>query len=180
VHSYRRFLLQHYSNGDCDYICTYIRSTKWWITCSFYHDIGILYLAGLTYLNVVWQFANVVTVLEDSYGFEAMMKSKELIKEKMSLSIFITLQFNLCFFVIRFLFGMLVVNGWKLFELNLMSRISIGFVCFLFLSHLFLLILVIQTVLYFVCKSYHNQNIDKCFASLEHVKVHQGEYVIVV
>ncbi|KEH35395.1 hypothetical protein MtrunA17_Chr3g0125721 [Medicago truncatula] len=142
--------------------------------------IGILYFVGLVYLNVVWQLANVVTVLEDSYGFEAMMKSKELIKGKMGLSIFITLQFNFCFFVIRFLFGMLVVNGWKWFELSLMSRITIGFVCFLFLSHLFLLILIMQTVLYFVCKSYQNESIDKCSPSLEHVKVHQGEYVVVV
>jgi hypothetical protein len=138
--------------------------------------IGILYSVGIIYLIVIWQLANVVTVLEDSYGFEAMMKSKELIKGKIGLSIIISLKFNFCFSVIQFLFGMFVVNGWKMFELRLMNRIAIGFVCFLLLCHLFLLINVIQTVLYFVCKSYHHQNIDMSSASLEYLKVHQGNY----
>ncbi|CAJ2667621.1 unnamed protein product [Trifolium pratense] len=138
--------------------------------------IGILYFVGIIYLIVVWQLANVVTVLEDSYGFEAMMKSKQLIKGKIGLSIIISLKFNFCFSVIQFLFGMLVVNGWKMFELGLINRIAIGFGCFLLLCHLFLLVHVIQTMLYFVCKSYHNQNTEMSFASSEYLKVHQGEY----
>lgn len=135
--------------------------------------IGILYLVGLLYLTMVWQLANVVTVLEDLYGFEAMMKSKELIKRKMGLSIIITLKLNVSYFVIQFLF-MMVVNGWKLFELGSVNRIAYGIICFFLLSHLFLLMLVLQTVLYFVCKSHHHQNIDKSGLS-DRLEVYHGQ-----
>ncbi|KAK9110361.1 hypothetical protein Sjap_018421 [Stephania japonica] len=38
------------------------------------------YFGGLTYINAVWQLASVVSVLEeDTYGFKAMKKSKELL-----------------------------------------------------------------------------------------------------
>ncbi|WVZ14091.1 hypothetical protein V8G54_011657 [Vigna mungo] len=40
---------------------------------------------------------------------------------------------------------------------------------------LYLFQLVIQTVLYFVCKSYHHQNIDKSSLS-DHLEVYHGEY----
>ncbi|MED6223820.1 hypothetical protein PIB30_077859 [Stylosanthes scabra] len=40
-----------------------------------------LYLSGLVYLNMVWKIASVVTLLEEkTCGFEAMMKSKEVVK----------------------------------------------------------------------------------------------------
>jgi hypothetical protein len=96
--------------------------------------IGILYLVGTT----IWKLANfVTTLLEDSNGCEARMKSKELIKAgRLGLTIIITLNFNFCFFVMLLLFWMLVVNGWKHFELSLMKRIAIGFVGFLLLCYL--------------------------------------------
>ncbi|TKY74183.1 hypothetical protein E2542_SST02942 [Spatholobus suberectus] len=134
--------------------------------------IGILYLVGSVYLTVVWQLANVVTVLEDSYGYEAMMKSKELIKGKMGLSVIIVLMLHGSFFLIQLLFSMVVVKGWKLFSLGSMERTAWGIVCFLLLSHLFLLMLVFQTVLYFVCKSYHHQIIDKSALS-DHLEVYE-------
>ncbi|XP_061348168.1 uncharacterized protein LOC133293593 [Gastrolobium bilobum] len=137
--------------------------------------ITILYLIGIMYLTVVWQLASVVTVLEDSYAFEAMTKSKELIKGKMGLSVFICLKLNVSFFLIQFLFMMVVVNGWKLFGMSSIGRTSYGILCFLLLSHLFLLMLVLQTVLYFVCKSYHNQNIDKSVLS-DHLEGYQAKY----
>ncbi|KAJ1384430.1 putative transmembrane protein [Sesbania bispinosa] len=134
--------------------------------------IGILYFAGLVYLTVIWQLASVVTVLEDSYGVQAMMKSNELIKGKMGLSIVIFFMLNVCFFVIQFLFTRLVVRGWRV---DSVDRTAYGILCFLLLSHLFLFGLVIQTVLYFVCKSYHHQNIDKSALS-DHLEVYHGEY----
>lgn len=42
--------------------------------------ILFFYLAGLVYLSVVWHVASVVSVLEDSKGFDAMRKSRDLIK----------------------------------------------------------------------------------------------------
>jgi hypothetical protein len=134
--------------------------------------IGILYFVGILYLTIVWQLASVVTVLEDSYGVKAMMKSNELIKGKMCLSILIYLKLNVSFFGIQFLFTKLVV---KALGLTLLDRTAYGILCFLLLSHLFLFGLVIQTVLYFVCKSYHHQSIDKSALS-DHLEVYHGEY----
>ncbi|XP_061348173.1 uncharacterized protein LOC133293599 [Gastrolobium bilobum] len=131
--------------------------------------IAILYLIGFVYLTVVWQLASVVTVLEDSCGFQAMMISKELIKGKMGLSILIFLKLNVSFVLIQFLFKKAVMQGWG------MSSVGYGILCFSLLPHLFLFGLVIQTVLYFVCKSYHHQNIDKSALS-DHLEVYHGEY----
>ena len=135
--------------------------------------IGVLlYIAGFMYLNVLWHLASVVTVLEDSYGFEAMRKSKDLIKGKTGLSMLIFFMLYVSFFLIQFLFMKVVVLGWSL---SSVEGTAYGFLCFLLLSHLFLFELVVQTVLYFVCKSYHHQNIDKSALSI-HLEVYLGEY----
>ncbi|KAI4337904.1 hypothetical protein L6164_016268 [Bauhinia variegata] len=134
--------------------------------------ILFVYFIGLLYLTVIWQLASVVSVLEDSYGILAMMKSKELMKGKMGLAIFIFLTLNLSFFLVKFLFKTLVVHGGKL---GYVDRTAYGIVCFLLISKLFLFSLVIQTVLYFVCKSYHHENIDKSALS-DHLEVFLGEY----
>ncbi|CAK8567454.1 unnamed protein product [Lathyrus sativus] len=134
--------------------------------------IGTLYFVGFLYLTVVWQLASVVTILEDSYGVEAMMKSNELIKGKMGLSIVIFLMLSVSIFGIQFLFTKVVVGGWGL---SFVGRTVSGILCVVLLPHLFLVGLVVQTVLYFVCKSYHHQSIDKSALS-EHLEVYHGEY----
>ncbi|XP_058781491.1 uncharacterized protein LOC131655674 [Vicia villosa] len=134
--------------------------------------IGILYFVGALYLTIVWQLASVVTILEDCYGVEAMMKSNELIKGKMGLSIVIFLVLSVSIFGIQFLFTKVVVGGWWL---SLVGRTVSGILCVVLLPNLFLFGLVIQTVLYFVCKSYHHQSIDKSALS-EHLEVYHGEY----
>lgn len=135
--------------------------------------IAVLYFIGFVYLSLVWQLASVVTVLEDSCGVRAMMKSKELIKGKMVLSIFIFLTLVGSFVLIRLLFKETVVDGWSVGSVD---RTAYGVLCFLLLSCLFLFGLVLQTVLYFVCKSYHHENIDKS-ALADHLEVYRGEYV---
>ncbi|XP_019458882.1 PREDICTED: uncharacterized protein LOC109358856 [Lupinus angustifolius] len=135
--------------------------------------IAIFYFVGFVYLTLVWQLASVVTVLEDCYGIKAMKKSKELIKGKTFLSIVIFFMLNVSFILIRLLFKKVVVNGWKLGSVD---RTAYAILCFLLLSGLFLFGLVLQTVLYFVCKSYHHENIDKS-ALADHLEVYLGEYV---
>ncbi|KAE9584760.1 hypothetical protein Lalb_Chr25g0281611 [Lupinus albus] len=71
------------------------------------------------------------------------------------------------------LFKKVVVNGWKMGSVD---RTAYAILCFLLLSGLFLFGLVLQTVLYFVCKSYHHENIDKS-ALADHLEVYLGEYV---
>uniref|UniRef100_A0A5B7BX90 Polyadenylate-binding protein 1-B-binding protein n=1 Tax=Davidia involucrata TaxID=16924 RepID=A0A5B7BX90_DAVIN len=131
----------------------------------------ILYLMGFVYTSVVWHLASVVSVLEDVYGIQAMIKSNALIKGKMGVAIAIFLLLTLCFIVIQLVFQWYVVLG-KSFG----SRIGFGILCFLLLFMLILFGLVIQTVLYFVCKSYHHENIDKSSLA-DHLEVYLGEYV---
>ncbi|KAL0369300.1 UNVERIFIED_CONTAM: hypothetical protein Scaly_1148900 [Sesamum calycinum] len=54
--------------------------------------------------------------------------------------------------------------------------LGLGAVCLLLLSKLILFGLVVQTVIYFVCKSYHHENIDKSALS-DHLEVYVGDYV---
>ncbi|XP_028757664.1 uncharacterized protein LOC114716773 [Neltuma alba] len=133
----------------------------------------ILFFAGFVYLTIIWQVASVLSVLEESYGVQAMKKSKELIKGKMGLAIVIFLMLNVTFILIQVLFKAVVVTGWKLGSVD---RIAYAMLCFLLLSVFFLFGLVIQTVLYFVCKSYHHENIDKSALS-DHLEAFLGEYV---
>ncbi|CAK9168009.1 unnamed protein product [Ilex paraguariensis] len=133
----------------------------------------IIYSVGSVYLSIIWHLASVVSVLEDSYGVKAMIKSKDLIKGKMVIAVVIFLKLNLSLFVIQFLFENFVVYGESL---GTLKRLGLGVLCFLLLFKLILFGLVIQTIIYFVCKSYHHENIDKSTLS-DHLEVYLGEYV---
>ncbi|KAL3592506.1 hypothetical protein D5086_011146 [Populus alba] len=133
----------------------------------------MLYFMGLVYMSIIWQLASVVSVLEEASGFKAMMKSRELIKGKMWVAIIIFFLLNLSSVGLHVLFENKVVHGWSLGTLN---RASFGILSLLALLVLYLFGLVIQTVIYFVCKSYHHENIDKSALS-DHLEVYLGEYV---
>lgn len=135
--------------------------------------ILILYFIGFVYMTIIWQLASVVTVLEDSYGFKAMIKSKALIKGKMFITIIIFLKLNFTLAFINFVFKAYVVYGWRV---SVLTKIGFGVLCLGLLLKLILFGLIIQTVIYFVCKSYHHENIDKSALS-DHLEVYMGEYV---
>ncbi|XP_071702848.1 uncharacterized protein [Rutidosis leptorrhynchoides] len=132
----------------------------------------IIYVIGFAYMTVIWQLASVVSVLESSYGIKAMTKTKDLIKGNQAIAISTFFLLNMSFILIQFLFDGLVVHGssfdaWK--------RIGFGVLCLILLLCLFLFGLVIQTILYLVCKSYHHENIDKAGLS-DHLESYLGEY----
>lgn len=135
--------------------------------------ILVLYLVGFFYLTIIWHLSNVISVLEESCGFRAMMKSKALMKGKMWVAAVILFKLNTSFYIVERVFQRLVVHGWSLGAGN---RICYGIICLLLLSMLTLFGLVIQTVIYFVCKSYHHENIDKSALS-DHLEVYLGDYV---
>ncbi|KAF5444640.1 hypothetical protein F2P56_033759 [Juglans regia] len=136
--------------------------------------MGILYLVGFVYMTIVWQLASVVTVLEDSCGVQAMLKSKALLKGKMWVATVIFFKLNFSLAIIQIAFCKLVVHGWRL---GMASRVGYGIICSLLLFKLVLFGLIIQTVIYFVCKSYHHENIDKSTLS-DHLEVYLGEYYV--
>ncbi|KAK9135068.1 hypothetical protein Syun_014398 [Stephania yunnanensis] len=122
--------------------------------------------------SVIWHLASVVSVLEDKYGIQAMVKSNALIKGKMLLgsAIFVMFQFTLV--VIQIAFESLVVQ-----EESLGRRVSYGIMCFVLLMMLILIGLTVQTIVYFLCKSFHHENIDKSVLS-DHLEVYAGEYYV--
>ncbi|CDP20309.1 unnamed protein product [Coffea canephora] len=111
-----------------------------------------VYAVGFVYMTVICQLASVVSVLEDSYGFEAMIKSKQLIKGRLVMTMFIFCQLNCSFALLHILFAKTVVYGHSLLMLQ---RVAFGLICLWSLCTLILFGLVVQTIVYFVCKSYH-------------------------
>ncbi|KAK2975918.1 hypothetical protein RJ640_007396 [Escallonia rubra] len=134
--------------------------------------IFILYVTGSLYLTMVWQLASVVSVLEKTYGFKAVMKSKNLVKGNMWVASFIVLQFTIFIMAVLFLFNAYVVYlhvGW-------LVRLGIALLSVLLLLVIVLFGLVIQTIMYFVCKSYHHENIEKTILSEHLEEIYLGEY----
>lgn len=128
----------------------------------------IIYFIGLLYLSVVVQLSSVVTVLEESYGFKAMAKSKALLKGKMLVATLMLLLINISLVIIQQAFVKLVVHGvW----FGIVGRGILGIVCLFLLLNFFLWQLVLETVLYFVCKEHHQENIDKSALS-NHLQVY--------
>ncbi|MBA0738127.1 hypothetical protein Gogos_011535, partial [Gossypium gossypioides] len=133
----------------------------------------VLYFVGFLYMTIIWHLASVISVLEECYGFQAMMKGKNLIKGKLWVAIIIFLKLIISLVIIQAAFQSLVVHESSL---GIAMRVVYAIICFLLLSKLILFVLVIQTVIYFVCKSYHHENIDKSALS-DHLEVYLGEYV---
>ncbi|XP_076901328.1 uncharacterized protein LOC143555705 [Bidens hawaiensis] len=132
----------------------------------------IIYTIGSVYMTVCWQLASVVSVLESSYGFQAMTKSKNLIKGNQIVAFSVSILLSLSFFVIKFIFDLLVVQASSL---DVWKRVGLGALCSILLLFGFLFGLVVHTVLYLVCKSYHHENIDKGDLS-NHLESYLGEY----
>ncbi|KAL8125248.1 hypothetical protein AgCh_012795 [Apium graveolens] len=117
-----------------------------------------MYIIGFVYLTIVWQLAAVVTVLEDFRGVKAMNKSRKLIKGKFWVALTIFIGLSILVAVIQFMFYVFVVyaDSWAIWK-----RVLVGISCLVLLVPIFLYQLVLQTIIYFVCKSYHNETIDK-------------------
>ncbi|XP_021713870.1 uncharacterized protein LOC110681981 [Chenopodium quinoa] len=131
---------------------------------------AILALVGFLIMVIVWQLANVVSILEKYYWFEALKKSRELIKGKMGTSFAIL-------FVLNLVTMPFVVLVQKYYGFGIIERICFGYISIVLLGSLITLYgLVVQTVFYFVCKSYHHESIDK-FSLAKHLDEYLGENV---
>ncbi|KAE8666218.1 hypothetical protein F3Y22_tig00112503pilonHSYRG00055 [Hibiscus syriacus] len=132
-----------------------------------------VYVVGILYLTVIWHLASVVSVLEEAYGFNAMVKGKNLIKGNIMVAVVIFLILGIAAGVVQFAFQRLVLQGSNS---DMCGRVVYAIICLFLHSMLSLFGLVIQTVIYFVCKSYHHENIDKSALS-DHLEAYLGEYV---
>ncbi|KAK1397950.1 Polyadenylate-binding protein 1-B-binding protein [Heracleum sosnowskyi] len=131
----------------------------------------IIPLLGIAYLSLVWQLANVISVLEDVYGIQALRNSKNLIKGNTGVCVAFFLTYNVCYLGID--------QGFKASAVGVDSvwgKILLVCLWSMIMSMLSLFGLVIQTIIYFICKSYHNENIDKSSLS-NHLEVYSNRYV---
>ncbi|XP_024971914.1 uncharacterized protein LOC112510799 [Cynara cardunculus var. scolymus] len=139
-----------------------------------FHLMLILYLVGFIYMSIIWQMACVVSVLESSYGPKAMMKGNGLIKGKRWVAIVAFSKLYLSFFAVQIVFEVYVVVYGR--TLGVWKRVGVAVLCVVVLSKVFLFGLVVQTILYLVCKSYHHENIDKSSLG-DLLQGYHGDYV---
>ncbi|KAI3952430.1 hypothetical protein MKX01_005297 [Papaver californicum] len=129
---------------------------------SFFIMIGIVaillipYSIGAIYISLVWYLASVISILEDIRGIEAVKKGKDLLKGKIWVCFITIFPPQICNMGTVYAFSSLVVNGGS----SGYGRVSLGIFCLVLLVIFFHFGLVIQTIIYFVCKSYHKENID--------------------
>ncbi|KAI3952407.1 hypothetical protein MKX01_005274 [Papaver californicum] len=99
----------------------------------------------------------VVSVLENDYGRKALGRSMKMIRGKICVSFAVFLALNIAFSGVIFAFLLLVVGG---FISSLGGNIFVGIACYLLVLVFIHFSLVIQSIIYFVCKSYHNEDLS--------------------
>ncbi|KAI3989713.1 hypothetical protein MKX01_009205 [Papaver californicum] len=119
--------------------------------------LTVPYIIVLIYITTVWNVAMVISVLEKDYGRKALVKSMKLIKDKIWVSSSLFVALEIIFTGVILAFSLRVVNGMTL---NLVGKIFVGIVCYSLAAYLLHFYLVIQAVVYFVCKAYHNEDIS--------------------
>ncbi|OWM76371.1 uncharacterized protein LOC116210950 [Punica granatum] len=129
----------------------------------------IAYFVGIVYLTIVGELAFVVSVLEHVYGRKAMSKSKALLRGKLWSVFFFLLLLGLCFGLVQFGFEFTVAVGVVIKSVAL--RIVAGVIFWFVLALGTLIGLVALTVIYFVCKSYHHENLDMSIVT-DHLQVY--------
>uniref|UniRef100_A0A7N1A1X0 Polyadenylate-binding protein 1-B-binding protein n=1 Tax=Kalanchoe fedtschenkoi TaxID=63787 RepID=A0A7N1A1X0_KALFE len=131
----------------------------------------LLFLVLHVYITALWHMASVISVLEPIYGLAAMKKSHELLKGRTKMAYIFVFGYLVICGLINGIFGALVVRGNNVF-----LRIVVGGFLVGLLVIVNLVGLLVQSVFYYVCKSYHHQGIDKS-ALHDHLGGYLGEYV---
>ncbi|CAN1166256.1 hypothetical protein LINPERPRIM_LOCUS34188 [Linum perenne] len=136
--------------------------------------IFTLFLVVHVYITALWHMASVVSVLEPIYGYAAMKKSYELLKGKTRAAAVMVFGYLAICAVISGVFGAVVVHGGV--NHGVFTRIVVGGFLVGVLVIVNLVGLLVQSVFYYVCKSYHHQGIDK-MALHDQLGGYLGEYV---
>lgn len=134
----------------------------------------LLFLVVHVYITALWHLASVASVLEPVYGFAAMKKSYELLKGRTKMAAVLVFSYLAICGVIAGIFGAVVVHGGTYY--SVFTRIVVGGFLVGVLVIVNLVGLLVQSVYYYVCKSYHHQGIDKS-ALHDHLGGYLGEYV---
>ncbi|XP_026437829.1 uncharacterized protein LOC113336050 [Papaver somniferum] len=144
--------------------------------------LSIPFLTGLVYMTSVWNIATVIAILEEDYGKKALLKSMKLIRGKILVSCAVFVMLDITLVGIPSTYILIVVHGSLS---SFIGTIFAGIVCYSLMTIVVHFSLVIRTVIYFVCKFYHNEDIwnitpfpDVCYVSLVTVnKDDRGNYI---
>ncbi|KAK1257269.1 hypothetical protein QJS04_geneDACA022928 [Acorus gramineus] len=133
-----------------------------------------LFLIVHVYITALWHLASVISVLEPVCGLAAMRKSRELLRGRTRMAAALVFFYlSACGFV-GGVFGTVVVRGGE--DYGVFTRILVGGFLVGVLVVVNLVGFLVQSVFYYVCKSYHHQPIDKS-ALYDHLGGYLGEYV---
>lgn len=135
--------------------------------------VVLVFVVVHVYVTVLWHLASVVSVLEPVYGFAAMKKSYKLLKGKTWMAVVMVSGYLIICAAINGVFGGFVVYGESL---GVFGKVVVGGVLVGVLVIVNLVALLVQSVFYYVCKSYHHEGIDKS-ALYDHLGGYLGEYV---
>ncbi|XP_024381444.1 uncharacterized protein [Physcomitrium patens] len=115
----------------------------------------IVFNVFLVHFNLVWHLASVVSVLEDTKGVCAMKRSNALIAGKRLAGFYLFVIYASC---ILFMLGLF---SGGLAKQNTSGRVFLTITLLVVWTTVTLLAIVIQSIFYFVCKSYHQERIDR-------------------
>ncbi|XP_047151550.1 uncharacterized protein LOC124823404 [Vigna umbellata] len=133
-----------------------------------------LFLVAHVYITALWHLASVVSVLEPVYGLAAMKKSYHLLKGRTKYAAVLVAAYLIVCSIISGIFSVVVVHGGDVY--GVFTRIVVGGFLVGLLVIVNLVGLLVQSVFYYVCKSFHHQGIDKS-ALHDHLGGYLGEYV---
>ncbi|KAL7213171.1 hypothetical protein ACSBR2_015810 [Camellia fascicularis] len=119
--------------------------------------IFILFLVVHVYITALWHLASVVLELEPIFGFTTMEESYELLKERTRMAVVLVFRYMAICWVNNGVFGAMVVHGedYGIFVRIMDDGFLVGVMVIVNLVDL-----IVQSVFYYVCKSYHHQGID--------------------
>ncbi|EOA13722.1 hypothetical protein CARUB_v10026792mg [Capsella rubella] len=136
--------------------------------------IFVLFLVVHVYMTAWWHLASVVSVLEPIYGIAAMKKSYELLKGRTNMACTMVFVYLALCGITAGVFGGVVVHGGD--DFGLFTKIVVGGFLVGILVIVNLVGLLVQSVFYYVCKSFHHEEIDKS-ALHDHLGGYLGDYV---
>ncbi|KAF9603679.1 hypothetical protein IFM89_037442 [Coptis chinensis] len=126
------------------------------------------------HVTAIWHLASVVSVLESVYGLAAMKRSKKLLVGNTEPATALVFLYMIICAVIVSIFRSVVMHGSThrfLFRILAGGFLIVVLVVFNFIG------LLTQCIVYYICKSYHREKIDKG-ALHEHLGSYLGEYVL--
>lgn len=132
----------------------------------------IVGLGIVVWLKMIWDMASVVTVLEESYGLGAVRKSLQLLRGKRRKASLLAITYLVPHGIITILFQIFVVKSSG----SIWWRILYASILISMFSGLWLMQIIVESVLYFVCKAFHHESVDR-YALADHLDGYLGEYM---